>query len=67
MSQNSNLTQTQDKHKQTSMPRVELEPTTPVFEREKTIHAVDRAATGIVITRHANPLNVAVLLYYNYF
>jgi hypothetical protein len=29
------------------MPRVEIEPTTPVFEREKMIHALDRAATVI--------------------
>jgi hypothetical protein len=29
------------------MPRVEFEPTTPVFERAKTVHALDRAATVI--------------------
>jgi hypothetical protein len=29
------------------MPLVELEPTTPVFERTKTIHAPDRAANVI--------------------
>jgi hypothetical protein len=27
------------------MPRVGFEPTTPVFERPKTVHASDRAAT----------------------
>jgi hypothetical protein len=27
------------------MPRVEFEPTTPMFERAKTVHALDRAAT----------------------
>jgi hypothetical protein len=27
------------------MPRVEFEPTTPVLERAKTVHALDRAAT----------------------
>jgi hypothetical protein len=27
------------------MPLVEFEPTTPVFEREKTVHALDRPAT----------------------
>jgi hypothetical protein len=29
------------------MPRVGLEVTTPVFERAKTVHALDRAATEI--------------------
>jgi hypothetical protein len=29
------------------MPRVGFEPTTPVFEREKTVHALDRATTVI--------------------
>jgi hypothetical protein len=38
-------TQTQNKRKYTSMPRVEFEPTIPVFERAKTIHALDRAAS----------------------
>jgi hypothetical protein len=32
---------------QTSMPLVAFEPTTPVFERAKTVHALDRAATVI--------------------
>jgi hypothetical protein len=32
---------------QTSMPRVGFEPTTPLFERAKTLHALDRAATVI--------------------
>jgi hypothetical protein len=41
------LTQTQNKHKQTSMPRVVFEPTIPAFERAKTVHALDRAATVI--------------------
>jgi hypothetical protein len=40
-------TQTQNKRTQTSMPRVEFEPTIPVFERAKTVHALDRAATVI--------------------
>jgi hypothetical protein len=31
------------------MPRVGLEPTTPVFKRAKTIRALDRAATVIGI------------------
>jgi hypothetical protein len=29
------------------MPRVEIEPTIPVFERAKTVHALDRSATVI--------------------
>jgi hypothetical protein len=41
--------QTQNKHTQTSMPRVGLEPTIPPFERVKTVHALDRAATVIVL------------------
>jgi hypothetical protein len=40
-------TQTQNKCTQTSMPRVGFEPRTPVFERTKTVHALDRAATVI--------------------
>jgi hypothetical protein len=39
--------QTQNKRRQTSMPRVGLEPTIPVYERAKTVH-LDRAATVIV-------------------
>jgi hypothetical protein len=38
-------TQTQNKRTQTSMPWVGFEPTIPVFERAKTVHALDRAAT----------------------
>jgi hypothetical protein len=30
------------------MPQVRFEPTIPVFERVKTVHALDRAATVIV-------------------
>jgi hypothetical protein len=40
-------TKTQNNHTQTSMPRVGFEPTIPVFERAKTIHALDRTATVI--------------------
>jgi hypothetical protein len=29
------------------MPRVDFEPTIPVFERAKTVHALDRVATAI--------------------
>jgi hypothetical protein len=40
-------TQTQNKSTQASIPRVVFEPTIPAFEREKTVHALDRAATVI--------------------
>jgi hypothetical protein len=42
-------TQTQNKRTQTSMPRVGFEPKIPVFEQEKTVHALDRAAAVISI------------------
>jgi hypothetical protein len=37
--------QTENKRKQTSMPRVGFEPTTPLFEREQRVHALDRVTT----------------------
>jgi hypothetical protein len=37
----------QNKRTRISMPRVRFEPTTPVFERAKTVHALHRAATVI--------------------
>jgi hypothetical protein len=37
--------QTQNKRTQTSVPQVEFEPTIPMFERAKTVHALDLAAT----------------------
>jgi hypothetical protein len=40
--------QTQNKHKQTSMPRLGFEPTTPAFEGAKSAHALDCADTVIV-------------------
>jgi hypothetical protein len=40
-------TQTQNKRTQTYMPRVGFEPIIPVFERTKTVRALDRAATVI--------------------
>jgi hypothetical protein len=46
-SQGRYLTQTQNKHKQTFMPRVGFEPTIPAFERAKTVHALDCTATVI--------------------
>jgi hypothetical protein len=39
--------QTQNKRTQTSMPWVGFEPTTPAFEWEKRVHALDLAATVI--------------------
>jgi hypothetical protein len=38
-------TQTQNKHIQMSMPQVGFEPMIPVFERTKTVRALDRADT----------------------
>jgi hypothetical protein len=38
---------TQNRRTQTSMLRVVFESTTPVFERAKRVHALDRAATVI--------------------
>jgi hypothetical protein len=43
----SRKTQIQNKRTQTSMSRVGFEPTIQAFEREKTVHALDRAATVI--------------------
>jgi hypothetical protein len=40
-------TQIQNKGTQTSMPGVGLEPTISVFERAKTVHVLDRAASVI--------------------
>jgi hypothetical protein len=35
------------------MPRVGFEPTTPVYERAQTVHALDRAATAIGVANAA--------------
>jgi hypothetical protein len=40
------------------MPRVGLEPTTPVFERAKTVQALDCAATVIGLRNKLHALNV---------
>jgi hypothetical protein len=48
-SQGRYLTQTQNKHRQTSMPQVGFEFTIAAFERAKTVDALDRAATVIGI------------------
>jgi hypothetical protein len=37
--------QTQNKHRQTSMPGVGFEPMIPAFEQAKTVHALDNGAT----------------------
>jgi hypothetical protein len=36
---------------ETPMPQVGFEPTIPVFERAKTVHALDRAAPVIGVVR----------------
>jgi hypothetical protein len=38
------------------MPRVGLEPTIPVFEGVKTVHALDRAATLIGFSSYSVPI-----------
>jgi hypothetical protein len=40
-------TRTQNKRTQTSMPRVGFDPKVPVFERMKSVDALDREATVI--------------------
>jgi hypothetical protein len=45
-------TQTPNKRTQTSMPRVGFELTIPAFERAKTVHALNRAATVIGTQDH---------------
>jgi hypothetical protein len=51
-------TQTQNKRTHTSMPLVGFEPTIPVFERAKTVHVLDRAATVIGIFETRDPSNM---------
>jgi hypothetical protein len=54
-------TYTQNKRTETSVPRVGLEPTTPVFERAKTVHDLERAATVFgVSSLTKNKLNTYV-------
>jgi hypothetical protein len=43
-------TETHNKRTQTPMPRVGFEPTIPVLELPKTVHAIDRAATVIGVS-----------------
>jgi hypothetical protein len=44
------------------MPRVGFEPTIPVFEQEKRVHALDRAATVIGIVNYLEDVNVVISL-----
>jgi hypothetical protein len=44
-------TYTRNECKQTIIPSVEFEPTIPVFEREMTVHALDREAPAIYTPR----------------
>jgi hypothetical protein len=50
-------TQTQNKRRQISTPRVGFEPMVPVFEREKTVHALDRESTMIGAIRVGHSKN----------
>jgi hypothetical protein len=51
----------QNKRTQASMPRVGFEPMIPVFERAKTVHASDRAAT--VIGKEKEYLNKSFIFF----
>jgi hypothetical protein len=44
--------QTQNKRTQTPMPQAGFEPTIPVYELAKTVHALDSAATVIGTSRY---------------
>jgi hypothetical protein len=46
--------QIQNKRTQPSMPRVGFEPTTPMFERAKTVHALDQLFSTFVRMRPGN-------------
>jgi hypothetical protein len=50
------ITQTQNKRTETSGALVGFEPTIPVFERAKTVHALDHAATVIGFEMYYQPL-----------
>jgi hypothetical protein len=54
---------TQNKSTQTSMPGMGLEPTIPVFEQAKTVHALDRATTVIgFITMYHNEICIIICI-----
>jgi hypothetical protein len=50
--------QTQNKCTETSMPLKGLKPTTPIFERAKTVHVLERAATVF-----GSPVDIAKINY----
>jgi hypothetical protein len=56
---------TRNKRTQTSIHRVGFEPKTPVFERAKTVHALDRAATvaGKLCLQCLFPIRIATAIY----
>jgi hypothetical protein len=54
-------TQAQNKRTQRSILRVGSEPMNPVFERVKTVHALDRAATVIGRKKHEPFLKMLLL------
>jgi hypothetical protein len=60
-------TETQNKHKQTSMPRVGFESTIPMFERAKTLHALDRATIAIGDLSYWPRISLVVHWYRNLF
>jgi hypothetical protein len=60
-SQGRYLTQTQNKHRQTSIPRMGFEPTIPAFDRTKTVHALDGAVTAIGV-RNRTHVHIHFLL-----
>jgi hypothetical protein len=58
---------TQNKRTQKSMPRVVSEPTIPAFERAKTIHDSDRAATVVGIKtfsdNYYNGMSIEIIIF----
>jgi hypothetical protein len=56
-------TQTQNKRTQTTMPQAGFEPTIPVFERAKTVHALDCAATGMGLCMYTRLLSMGCTQY----
>jgi hypothetical protein len=52
------ITETQNQRIQTSKPRVGFKPTTPVFERVKTVHALDRVTTLIGAAMKSTMCNI---------
>jgi hypothetical protein len=46
------------------MPRVGFEPTTPVFERAKAAHALDRAPTEIGVVDYGNMISYSDMIFF---